>query len=612
MARWVERRATEEGWRVRLKRRRRADGDMTDTRRRDGRRSRSDGERLRGSGTPKLHSSRCFRCLGSGHWSNACREPLICRRCGGPGHMSFACTAGQWRAGREPTNQQEEVFEIQLGEGFNPHVEERVLRCCVVVAAEGRNPSEEEVSGEIGEVWGEECWSIERSLGCGTFILKVMNPQLRGKMVRRGVTQGTRGQLRFSAWVPEFGASSSETFRWHLRLEGLPLHWQHGECMRTLMRSFGTVTEIRGQGIDHRGVVFSKLTVVSGTWRKWPKCIVAGHGREAYRIQVEARRMPGMSAMSWADLLRDTPSENRRSPPERMNRGREPHWRKRRLSRSSSEMRREPSRQGLRSMAGGEGRYGREPFHSGEVDDTQGLTPVTRPTLMSEIHLPTSAEKRCSVPMLDNEEGKKQGLGPGQKETKETSFVREGSRGGICGSVEINGPSWSGPTIGRVAGRTSVGGPEPVGRIQQWTWIRRDQSGEEIVQPLFFGSFSEPAHELVGGSPLLDPPRETDTDVVATMHGVHGEAEEVAFSREESTTAQSGTSNRYPMGIQLAQVRALELGFKVQEQRYQSGFVNSLRGEFGPCGPFVQEDIEVVDATAYKRSRWGCGRRAKG
>ncbi|KAK1300087.1 hypothetical protein QJS10_CPB13g01347 [Acorus calamus] len=394
MARWVESRANEEGWRVRTRRQGRAEGSGCGSLRRLGRSSRLDGDRVRRTGGHRLHSSRCFRCLGSGHWSSACRDPIVCRRCGGSGHWSYTCTRGRRTEARE-AEVNEVVSHIQLGDNFNPCDEMRSLRCCVVVKAVGWSPSEGEVAQEFGDLWGEKFWTVDKVLGAGTFIVKVTNPQLRSKMVRRGVMQSRRGSLQVEVWCPEFAATPSETVRWHLRLGGLPLHWQQETCVRTLLHGLGKITEFGRKGIDGRGVTFTELTMVTGTKQSWPQTIVAAYDREAYRIRVEARRTPMWSKMAWADLLRERPSEEHRSERAEASRGRQPLRRKRRLSRTSSSTRREPRRRESQSKVGGdEVQRGRVSVCRGRVASTQGFQTASGPKLMSEIHVVTSAEKQ--------------------------------------------------------------------------------------------------------------------------------------------------------------------------------------------------------------------------
>ncbi|KAK1303455.1 hypothetical protein QJS10_CPB11g00246 [Acorus calamus] len=137
MGRWVERNLGDGGWRIRTRR----EGSFAKLERVLGRRTmgRNCGDRPRSFGRLGTREAdpRCFRCLGEGHWSRECREPLICRRCRETGHRAWACPR------RRPTEGQvtlaEQGFAIQMGDNFNPCEEERWLRCCVVLSVQDWN-----------------------------------------------------------------------------------------------------------------------------------------------------------------------------------------------------------------------------------------------------------------------------------------------------------------------------------------------------------------------------------------------------------------------------------------------------------------------------------------
>ncbi|KAK1325332.1 hypothetical protein QJS10_CPA01g01681 [Acorus calamus] len=215
MARWVEREANDGGWRVRTRRTRRVEEGRPMRRR-----YRGEAGRENGRDSHQLPVNRCFRCLGSGHWSRECREPLTCRRCGGTGHRAFQCTELKRRPGMPKAPSTEETLDIQLGDSFNPCDEARTLRCCVVASTDGWTLFQEELENLLRAAWGSSYRSVERELGSAFLLVRVMNPKLRARMVRRGVLQGSGGPIRLVCWMPEFGTSASESSRWKMRLVG--------------------------------------------------------------------------------------------------------------------------------------------------------------------------------------------------------------------------------------------------------------------------------------------------------------------------------------------------------------------------------------------------------
>ncbi|KAK1300682.1 hypothetical protein QJS10_CPB13g00919 [Acorus calamus] len=61
-------------------------------------------------------------------------------------------------------------------------------------------------------------------------------------------------------------------------------------------------------------------------------------------------------------------------------------------------------------------------------------------------------------------------------------------------------------------------------------------------------------------------------------------------------------SPKFLTGVKMACNRAEYMGFFVRDQSNVTGFVNTLRGEFGACGPFLQEDT-VEGAETPMRDR---------
>ncbi|KAK1281519.1 hypothetical protein QJS10_CPB22g00635 [Acorus calamus] len=188
-----------------------------------------------------------------------------------------------------------------------------------------------DASGATGRIIGAK--NVERNLGNGIFLLKVMNSQLRARMARRGIIHGTEGVLRMVPWTPEFGAEPGETYRWNVRLGGLPLHWQHDDSLRTLMNGFGNITKFERKGIGRDGRSTTEFTLVAGVKQKWTETMVVGYGREAFRIRVKARRTQMVSKLSWADLLKETEDTRPRKNP--LDHGKANQRRRRRSSHAS-------------------------------------------------------------------------------------------------------------------------------------------------------------------------------------------------------------------------------------------------------------------------------------
>ncbi|KAK1274600.1 hypothetical protein QJS04_geneDACA023315 [Acorus gramineus] len=155
----------------------------------------------------------------------------------------------------------------------------------------------------VEDRWGTKHWSLDRSLGPGRYLLKVMGPRLQGQMVRRRSIMGWRGSMILAAWSPEFGATPSETYRWEIRLGGLPLHWQSIDCLRQLMSGFGKITDVGRKGIDSHGEAFSEFTLVTGVKRTWPPNMMATYGREAFLIRIDAMSTDMASKRTWADFV---------------------------------------------------------------------------------------------------------------------------------------------------------------------------------------------------------------------------------------------------------------------------------------------------------------------
>ncbi|KAK1323265.1 hypothetical protein QJS10_CPA02g00794 [Acorus calamus] len=342
------------------------------------------------------------------------------------------------------------------------------------------------------------------------------------------------------------------------------------------------------QGIDQRGLMFTEITLVAGLWRKWPKTMVVAYGREAYQIQVEATRTPMMSKMSWAELVRGHQTRGSRSSDEAMSRGREAKRRKRQSSHLSRAARREPRRSGARVGVDDEARDGSRTREG--KSNTQGLATILDHSLYSVM----SKENRRRTVNPDKGVVGELERAPGVGNTEaapDTGRKSPGLSSGSEGEKDKEGDGiLSGPDCGPVErSNKGMGGSYLVGPTQQWRWIHRDQSGMESSKPIYFGSF-DPHARNISGEHLVAKCAPRDEAVVE--EGRREPAEEVETHPANPSRRHTVGGPQGPGGDLMARDRAHLLGFKVQEQRQISGFVNSIRGEFGPCGPFVQEDFE--------------------
>ncbi|KAK1327236.1 hypothetical protein QJS10_CPA01g01087 [Acorus calamus] len=469
MARWVEREARKEGWWVRRKRGGRESGAAFPVDRR--RHSENGGERGRMArrGVPNYHGSRCFRCLGAGYWRRECREPLICLRCRGTGNQASTCPKDR---PRNPEVETTEAIQIQLGDNFNPCEEERALRCCVVATASGWSPTEEEVRRMVEDRWGTKHWSIDRTLGPGRYLLKVMCPRLRGHMARRGTILGWEGSLLLEAWSPKFGATPSETYRWEIRLGGLPLHWQSIECLRQLMFRFGKITDVGRKGVDRHGEAFAEFTLVAGMKRTWPPNMMAAYGREAFLIRIDAKSTDMASKRTWAELVRDQADTCSSSSSRAEGRGRRTQRRRKNSSRDSGSARREPGRDKDRTHRRYENSTER-PIQSEHVEEcnTQRGAQTSGPKIRSEIHRASPEKINRRSPPSDTSVTR-----PCDQARDNVVFqeleTAEGDRG------NHNGPD------------RGIHGPGLLGQGQNWFWIRRDGAGRDETRAITFGSVS--------------------------------------------------------------------------------------------------------------------------
>ncbi|KAK1298559.1 hypothetical protein QJS10_CPB14g01403 [Acorus calamus] len=206
------------------------------------------GDRKGGNGADAAdrRGRRCFRCLGVGHITAACREPATCWRCRGVGHRKSGCkfVFSTPKVPRRTTQVtlKSDIKVPRVTVCWSKEVQDRVsnLQRCVLADWAG---TEVLACGELVHLlkqrWNNLDFSNTGWLCRDRAIIRLPSINDRDLLLAEGSLMVDGGIVLFSACDILTGASGELGSSRKILLSGVPLAWRTEEAIRTIVEPLG-------------------------------------------------------------------------------------------------------------------------------------------------------------------------------------------------------------------------------------------------------------------------------------------------------------------------------------------------------------------------------------
>lgn len=275
---------------------------------------------MRESGGRRREETRCFRCLGFGHWAVHCRDPVKCRACGGCGHKAFSCP--EQRKKMEIRNYRKVEVGIgnktpAVGESFEDSIDLReiegdqklgeFLKHCAVCHCPGWE--ETDLQNFLSKQWRTSSrWWIRRMYG-GDYLVQFPNNQWRTQAIESKNTTGVqwkRWEKKTAAWEVDRGQ------RIWMDIIGVPLDMWNERCIRRITGSFGNLLEIHGDTVNGKNLESIRAWVEVPFGLKIPSKLRLKCQEGDFRIGIHCREQ--MNAQrTWVEVCRNVAEDQERA-----------------------------------------------------------------------------------------------------------------------------------------------------------------------------------------------------------------------------------------------------------------------------------------------------------